>query len=917
MQMRLLGPLIVEAGGAQATLGGRQRRAVLALLVLAEGRVVSVDALIEALWGERPPATAANTVQVHVSALRKALATLGDERETIVRDGAGYRLALPSDSLDHVRFAELSAEGEELLAHGDAGRARSVFVEALALWRGPALADFEYDPWAQPEASRLEEGRLACLEGRIEAELASGRDSELVGELEMLSARHPQRERFTAELMLALYRSGRQAEALEVYQRARQRLVEELGIEPGPELQTLNRQILNQDAALAGPDSSEPAGISLPAAPTPLVGRKQELAELADLLDDDDVRLITVLGPGGVGKTRLALAAAAAAVDRFPGGVSWVALQALRDPRLVGSTIAQALGSTTEPAAAIGDARMLVALDNFEQVVDAAVDVAELVASCPNLTVVVTSREPLHVAAEREYPVTGLSEPDAVALFTERAHAIRPDLDANGEVAAICERLDRLPLALELAAARVNVLSIAGILDRLDHRLGVLTRSARDVPSRHQTLRQTIGWSYDLLDESERRGFARLGVFAGGWTLGAAEAICEVDLDALASLIDKSLVRRQAGGSDGEVRYAMLETIREYALERLDELEPDQATCGRYVTYFLDLAERAYPNLRGAESSIWLERIEEDHDNMRAALAFALHRGDLETALRLAGALARYWLVRGQLSEGRRWLAAALAQPGRSKARPRALRGLALLDLEQGELEQPQHLAEEALALDQDDPLEAAKAAGLLADAAWYRGDLDTAEAHYEQAVGEARAAGDNLEVAINLHNLGEVYRAAADLDRAETCLQESLQIATELEDAFGQAGALLGLVYVADARGDRELGMALLTKATELLAGIRHVGGIAECLVSFGKLTAESGDPARAACAWGAASALGAEIGRDLSNPAVATAHEDAVAAARSALGDEAFDRHWLEGELLSLDEAAACVPDGSTRGA
>ena len=719
--------------------------------------------------------------------------------------------------------------------------------------------------------------------------------------------------------MLALYRAGRQAEALEVYQRARRRLVDELGIEPGLELQTLNRQILNQDAALAELDNSEVAGVGLPAAPTPLVGRKHELAELADLLDDDGVRLITVLGPGGVGKTRLTLAAAAAAVHRFPGGVSWVALQTLGDSRLVVSTIAQALGSSTEPAAAIGDARMLIALDNFEQVVDAAVDVAELVASCPNLTVIVTSREPLHVAAEREYPVTGLSEPDAVVLFTERAHAIRPDLDVNGEVAAICERLDRLPLALELAAARVNVLSISGILDRLDHRLGVLTRSARDLPSRHQTLRQTIDWSYELLDESERRGFARLGVFAGGWTLGAAEAICEVDLDVLASLIDKSLVRRRAGGSDGEVRYAMLETIREYALERLEELEPDEATCGRYVSYFLDLAESAYPNLRGAESSSWLEQIDEDHDNMRAALAFAVHHGDLETALRLAGALARYWLVHGQLSEGRRWLEAALAQPGRSKARPRALRGLALLDLEQGELEQPQHLAEEALALalDQGDPLEAAKAAGLLADAAWYRGDLDTAEAHYKQAVGEARAAGDNLEVAINLHNLGEVYRAAADLDRAETCLQESLQIAAELEDAFGQAGALLGLVYVADARGDLELGMALLTEATELLAGIKHVGGIAECLVSFGKLTAESGDPARAARAWGAASALGAEIGRDLSNPAVATAHEDAVAAARSALGDEAFDRHWVEGGLLSLDEAAACIVDQSTRDA
>jgi predicted ATPase/DNA-binding SARP family transcriptional activator len=911
----------VRADGALLSITAAKQKAVLATLLLRPGEPVSTDALIEALWPDKPPPNALTSLQGYVLSLRRLIEpekSDGNYR-ILVTMPPGYALLIAHDQVDLGRFELLHDKGIDQLASGSASAAAEMLREALALWRGPALADFRYESFAQTAIGRLEEARLACIEERIEADLALGRHSELVGELETLLAEHPLREGFVVQLMLALYRGGRQADALKIYQRARRRLVEELGIEPGPELQTLNRQILNQDAALAGPDGSEPSGVSLPAAPTPLVGRRQELAELADLFDDDDVRLITVLGPGGVGKTRLALAAASAAVHRFPGGVSWVALQALRDPRLVGSTIAQALGSTTEPAAAIGDARMLVALDNFEQVVDAAVDVAELVASCPNLTVIVTSREPLRVAAEREYPVTGLSETDAVALFTERANAIRPGLDANGEVVAICERLDRLPLALELAAARVNVLSIAGILDRLDHRLGVLTRSARDVPSRHQTLRQTIGWSYELLDESERRDFARLGVFAGGWTLGAAEAICELDLDALASLIDKSLVRRRAGGSDGEVRYAMLETIREYALERLGELEPDQATCGRYVAYFLDLAERAYPNLRGAESSIWLEQIEEDHDNMRAALAFALDRGDLETALRLAGALARYWLVRGQLSEGRRWLETALAQPGRSKARPRALRGLALLDLEQGELEQPQHLAEEALALalDQGDPLEAAKAAGLLADAAWYRGDLETAEAHYERAVGQARTAGDELEVAINLHNLGEVYRAAAELDKAETCLQESLQIATQLDDAFGQASGLLGLVYVADARGDRELGLALLTKATDLLAEIRNVGGIAECLVAFGKLTAEGDDPARAARAWGAASALGAEIGRDLSNPAVVTAHEDAVAAARSALGNEAFDRHWLEGELLSLDEATACVLDESTRDA
>jgi tetratricopeptide (TPR) repeat protein len=530
------------------------------------------------------------------------------------------------------------------------------------------------------------------------------------------------------------------------------------------------------------------------------------------------------------------------------------------------------------------------------------------------LTVLVTSREPLHVAAEHEYPVAALSEPDALTLFSERAQAIRPGLEANGEVAAICERLERLPLALELAAARVNVLSLEGILERLDHRLGVLTRGPRDLPSRHQTLRQTIDWSYELLDEPERLGFARLGVFAGGWTLDAAEAVCGLDLDGLASLIDKNLVRRRLSPRDGVSRYAMLETIREYALERLDENEPEQETRRRHARFFLDLAERAYPQMRGAETGIWLDRIEADLDNLRGALGFALAQNDSETALRLAGALARYWIVRGQLAEGRRWLQAALAEPGQDEVRPRALIGLALLDLEQGELERPEALAEEALALalEHADPVEEARAAGLLADVAWYRSDLALARTRYERAVDASRLAGDKREVAINLHNLAEVCRVAGDADVAEGYLQECLHLFMELQDPLGQGGTMLILVNLAAARGDREQSMSFLTRATEQFLSIRHVGGIAECLVASGRLAADRGELATAARAWGAASTLGAEIGRDLSNLS-AREHTQAVAAARAELGGEAFDSCWAEGEQLNPDEAAAYLLEGS----
>ena len=373
-------------------------------------------------------------------------------RGAIVSEGGGYRLCLDDECLDSARFERLAAAGRAEASAGRAERGAATLREALSLSRGPPLADFAFESWAQAEVGRLEEQRLACLEERIDAELACGASAELVGELEVLVDEQSLRERFRGQLMVALYRSGRQAEALAVYQRAREQLVEELGIGPSPELQELHRRILNQDKTLDGPERMEAPSVKLPAPPTPLVGRQRELAELSALLADADVRLVTLVGPGGVGKTRLALATASEVQAQFPQGVFWVPLHALRDPRLVMSTIANVLGSDGEAAEAIGQGCTLFVLDNFEQVVDAAVDVAGLLSACPAITVLVTSREPLHILAEHAYPLSGLPKTDAVALFNERARAIRPDLHANSEVTAICERLDRLPLALELAA---------------------------------------------------------------------------------------------------------------------------------------------------------------------------------------------------------------------------------------------------------------------------------------------------------------------------------------------------------------------------------------------------------------------------------------------------------------------------------
>jgi predicted ATPase/DNA-binding SARP family transcriptional activator len=911
LDYRILGPLEVWDGDRRLPLGAAKQRAVLALLLINANRVVSVDRMIEELWPEKPPGRPQTAIQTYVSYLRKILEpdhAAGAPFDVLATEGAGYVLRLEPEQLDLGRFEKLYDHGRGALAGDDPARARAALAEALALFRGSALMDVAYEPFAQAEVARIEELRLSCLEARVEADLASGSHAELVGELEALAAEHPLRERFAAQLMLALYRAGRQAEALDVYQRTRERLVDELGIEPTPELHELNRRILNQDDALVAPVRAKRPVVQLPAPPTPLIGRHRELAELAAWLGHDDVRLITLLGPGGVGKTRLALAAASRAVDRFTDGVFWIPLQGIRDPGLVVSTIAQGVGADRELAETIGEGRVLLALDNFEQVIDAAVEVADLVAACPSLTVLVTSREPLHLAAEHEYPVQALPEVDAVSLFTERASAVRRDLRPNGEVVAICRRLERLPLALELAAARVNVLSLQGILERLDDRLAVLTRGARDLPDRHQTLRQTIEWSYDLLDEEEQRAFERLGVFAGGWTLEAAEAVCRVDLDALASLIDKSLLRR-SDPPDSEPRYTMLETIREYALERLVETEPDRATQNAHFRWFLEVAGHAESALRGPEEQLWLDLLERDHDNLRGALSFALDHCDGEAALQLAARLSRFWLVRGFLTEATSWLEQALAvgEPGSAKAT--GLRWLAIFAMEQGEIDRPAALAEEALAMHRSsaDELGVARSLDIVGDTKMRGGDLVGAAEFFEEGIETARRLDARPELGTMLYDLGVVCLFQAELDRAGMLLEEARTVFRELGFARGEGSALQGLAFVAVERDQPRRALSLLGGALSLYIGLAWVGGLLNCLDQVAQLFVVIGEPAPAATIWGAHAARCDEIGREYAHPLEAAARDEAIAGARSTLGEEAFARGWEQGAQLSLEEAAA----------
>jgi predicted ATPase/DNA-binding SARP family transcriptional activator len=903
LELRILGPLDVSVDGERVGVGGRKQREVLAVLATRSGAAVSTDALIEAVWPEGPPATALTTLQVYVSRLRKVLGA-----GTIVSEGGGYRLALEPRQLDSSRFEQLTAKAAECRRAGRFEEAAGAIREALSLWRGPPLADFAYEGWAQPHIGRLDEERLACCEDRFDLELAAGRHTDLVGELQQLVREQPLRERLHGQLLLALYRSGRQADALAAYQDARTKLVEELGIEPGPELQELNRRILNQDPALAAPARPVTTQSTMPAPATALIGRGRELEQLAALIRSDDVRLVTLTGPGGVGKTRLALELAVGAAADFPEGVEWVSLQALRDPALVVPTIAQQLGAEDDPARLVGSARMLLVLDNFEQVTEASVEIAGLLGACPGLTVLVTSREPLRVAAEHEFALPPLAAAEAVALFTERATAIRPGLVADGDVSAICERLDRLPLALELAAARVNALPPKAILERLDDRLGLLTRGGRDKPLRHQTLRQTIGWSYELMDEPEQRLFARLGVFSGGCTLGAAETVCDGDLDGLASLIDKSLVRL-SGDGDHEPRYTMLETIREYAAERLAEADPGHEVARRHLGWFLDLAGRAEAGLRSRDEQEWLRRLDRDHDNFRSALSLALEIGDVQAAVLLAARLSRFWLVRGFLAEATGWLERSLAAGGDAAARAPALRWLAIFEMEQGEVERPTALAEEALALHRsaDDELGVARTLDILGDTAVRRLDLDRASELFREGIETARRIDARPELGTMLYDLGIVYRFQRMFEPAEALLQEAREVFRELGFARGQGSALQGLADVARERGDHPAGIAAVAEALDLYAGLAWVGGVLNCLEQLAELFAATGEPDRAATIWGAHAARCDEIGRERSHPIEAPAREEAIGAARAALGDRRFEQAWAEGAELDLDRATA----------
>jgi predicted ATPase len=701
MNFQILGPLEVRSERGVVGLEGLKPRAVLAVLLLHANEPVSAERLALALWGPEAPAGAVKTVQVHVSRLRKAL---GDP-EAVITTSAGYRLRVRPGELDAERFARGAAQGRRALEAGDPERAGVVLREALGLWRGPALAELAFEPFAPAEIARLEEQRLVALEARVEADLARGSHRALVSELKQLQAEHPTREQLAVQLMLALYRSGRQAEALEVFRDARVSLVEAAGVEPGAELQQLHAAILRQDPSLDLPTPAEPlpreldaAGRempapacdrrrALPASPNRTIGRARELRTIAELLRAGRGRVLTLTGPGGVGKTRLALEAARAVQADFADGARFVSLAALERSRDVAGAIVSALnivavaGESPEEALErfLAAKHLLLVVDNCEHLPAAAPFIGRLPAAGSGVTVLATSREPLDVHAERVFLVPPLAMPDpaphsdldallgvdAIALFCERARAHDADFelsrDSAGPVAAICRRLDGLPLAIELAAARCALLSPSEMAARLEAALSALGSGPRDAPARQHTLQATLDWSHGLLDDDEQACFARLAVFAGGATVDAAEAIAGADLDTLDRLVAKSLLVRRRG-RHGPTRLGMLETVRAYAGERFAALPDREAVGERHFAHYLSVARHhgIHSALDGPDTREHLACLDDELENFRAALRFAAERDAAERVLELSAALVDYWQRRDRSDEAVQWVLPAL-----------------------------------------------------------------------------------------------------------------------------------------------------------------------------------------------------------------------------------------------------------------
>ncbi|WP_456293738.1 AfsR/SARP family transcriptional regulator [Streptomyces tendae] len=967
MRYRILGTTqVLRPDGTAVPLGGARLRALLTVLALRAGRAVPAGLLVEEVWAGDPPADATGALQALVGRLRRALGA-----DSVASADGGYRLAAAPDDVDLHRFDRLAGEGTRALADGDPAKAAVVLDDALALWRGPVLADL---PDRTADAARWETRHFEALRARHTAALDLGQAEHALPELTALCDGHPLDEPLQALRLRALRDTGRTAEALAAYESVRRLLADRLGADPGPELRALHGGLLapadpvtpvpaDAPPGTRTPGTRRPAGAPRPprgsasaeaprtpaTAPRPrgnlrarltsFVGRDGDVEALrADLAT---TRLVTLLGPGGAGKTRLSQEAAEGVGDTARDGVWLAELAPVDDPADVPEAVLTAVGARetvlyragAEEMRAVtasegqdtaverlvehcGRRRMLIVLDNCEHVVDAAARLTEeLLARCPHLTVLATSREPLGVRGESLRPVEPLSEPAALRLLADRGAAARPGfrVDADEETAAacaeICRRLDGLPLAIELAAARLRMLTPRQIADRLDDRFRLLTSGSRTVLPRQQTLRAVVDWSWDLLDADEREVLGRLSVFAGGCDLAAAEAVCgPAALDALGSLVDKSLVvaapvtDRLSG--DG-MRYRLLETVAEYAGERLDETGGRAAAARAHLTYYRELARTTDPLLRGPRQLAAIERLEREYENLRTALRHAVAERDEQEALSLSLSLVWYWQMRDLRVEARNWFVEVMAlgpdpfaEPG-TPARPvwerctsapppmtgevlaEARRGvhlahLACMDTELDAWQNPAAQRKLRVIADTYEPgmPQTCSSPGLL----WFysvmlTGDMDRLREIMDATLRTCRETpGYEWELAGGLQMRAQMLANRTDwAGDAVRDADESLEIYHRLGDAWGMAEALSGRAEARERVGEYRLAAADYRAAAQHAERLGAHAQVDILDARLGSVLLEAGDTER-----------GERVLREVLDRTAGTGHNGAMPAAR-----------------------------------
>jgi predicted ATPase/DNA-binding SARP family transcriptional activator len=861
VEFRLLGDVDIRLDGRRIDVGHARQRCVLAALVIDVNRPVPAEHLIDRVWADRPPYRARNALSAYISRLRRLVGATDGVR--IAREPGGYVVSTDPMCVDLHRFRHLAGLAR---AAEDPADAADLFDQALEIWMGEPFPALDA-PWFRDLRTSLEAERLAVVLDRNDAALAVGRHAALVGELTTAVRAHPLDERLAGQLMLAQYRSGRQADALATYQRIRHRLRDELGSDPGPALQQAHQQVLTGEAAVPAHPVTGRARhrTTLPRRATSFVGRDREIGRAAEAISDG--ALVTLTGVGGVGKSRLALEVAARQEPLFPDGVWLCELAPLDDGAVVGHAVAAALGVHQQHGLTIEQSvieylcsrRLLLVLDNCEHVLDAtAVLLDQVLRGCPKAAILATSREALGVEGEQILPVPPLSDEDAAALFAERARATRPDfriapdIDAVGE---ICRRLDGLPLAIELAAARMRAMSAWELADRL-HSGRLVSRGTRGSPSRHQSLSAAIDWSYRLLSEAEKSLFGRLSVFAGGFDLGAAHAVCadpgtteDDTLELLIGLVDKSMVT--ALSNTPRSRYRLLETLRVYGRDRLQEAGLENPIARRHATYFTDLAEQAARAMHGPHEGAWVQRVLPDYDNLRAAFERVAADRDSDLALRLIASLPELAYLRVGY-ESARWAERALE----FASADHPLFVAAVGSVARGAWNRGDFLRARSVA-----GIAGGRAPGrgtgriaypgdVVADVALYEGDVDAALRYYDAEVLRARRDDDPIRLVWTLYYVSICHAVRRAPERGLAAAEESMRVAeaTGNPTARSMARYALGLV-VKKSHPDRAL--ALFEDAAVLAASVRNFWWQGIALMEAAATRSVHGDAAAAAQAF------------------------------------------------------------------